>query len=293
MSCTRCESLPIPQSEDNRPSVAQAAPTNQLVTPRLLISPVTSIVPTNSPGSTQSNRFPDSPTSPDSPMNPFLLPPRPHLITTALFRLASPLLPASPLSIFDCGTSPSSLNRRLSLGSPSHHNGLLRTAIPSAADHNAYDGLTPTFLYPRTPPTIPESIHASSKLVCTETGHGDVQTLEKNCVNATTLQMTSAADGTDKMETRLTKIRVELCHFLTTRWTAVVDRASAPLPSTYSRDHLRKKPWKKLLHRSKSRRKEPMQSNASLGRASTSRLNSCSTPMSAMSLPWPQGPTAA
>ncbi|KAF2255193.1 hypothetical protein BU26DRAFT_514947 [Trematosphaeria pertusa] len=78
---------------------------------------------------------PDTPeplTSPLSPHNPFLFPP-PLPSPSAGFPMASPILPASPLSIFDRAFSP----------------------------------MSPTFLFPRTPPMIPSEM--SPRFLCPRT----------------------------------------------------------------------------------------------------------------------------
>ncbi|KAF1920211.1 hypothetical protein BDU57DRAFT_6471 [Ampelomyces quisqualis] len=109
---------------------------------------------------------PFSPTTthhtPLSPINPFLLPPR-----QILFRMASPLLPASPLSVFDAPISPGYAASPMGsmcvvdMGfSPlsmhaSSSNGANRTFwidVSPLSEHCGAAPLSPTFMGPRTPP---------------------------------------------------------------------------------------------------------------------------------------------
>ncbi|KAF2033738.1 hypothetical protein EK21DRAFT_85906 [Setomelanomma holmii] len=99
-------------------------------------SPLTAI---SSPRHAQS---PVLPLSPASPMNPFLVPPT-RCNKSALFPIASSLLPASPLSIFDSAVSPNFLLSR----TPTPTRIFLLPASPIS--------LSPRFLFPRTPPCVP------------------------------------------------------------------------------------------------------------------------------------------
>jgi hypothetical protein len=97
---------------------------------------------------------PSSPRMPRSPMNPFLLPPqRQNFDPHALFPMAAPLLPASPLSMFDGMVSPTSGGCGVStLSSASRH---LTIATKTSSEYSI-SPLSPRFLYPRTPPCAPE-----------------------------------------------------------------------------------------------------------------------------------------
>lgn len=81
--------------------------------------------------------------SPSSPMNPFLAPPKSPTEQQHLFPKAAPLLPASPLSIFDSPLSPTAVT-------------FLRTPTPSPTKATfllpASPDLSPRFLLPRSPP---------------------------------------------------------------------------------------------------------------------------------------------
>src|SRR5690242_227277 len=112
-----------------------------------------------SPVSPCSPQFPYSPTTPTSPLNPFLCPPPPCLTLSPLFRLASPLLPASPLSIFDRTISPTSPTFLQSMtpssGLPSWEATFGRAPTQGVESREGWDGMSPTFLWPRTPPSVP------------------------------------------------------------------------------------------------------------------------------------------
>jgi len=81
--------------------------------------------------------------SPSSPVNPFLAPPKSPIEQQYLFPKAAPLLPASPLSIFDSPMSPMAVT-------------FLRTPTPSPTKAtfllSASPDLSPRFLLPRSPP---------------------------------------------------------------------------------------------------------------------------------------------
>ncbi|OAL06871.1 hypothetical protein IQ06DRAFT_209482, partial [Phaeosphaeriaceae sp. SRC1lsM3a] len=100
-----------------------------------------------------------SPFSPSSPINPFLLPHRPQ--PQSLSRMASPLIPASPLSIFDVAISPGyvvspmgsmcAVDLGFSPISPTILHS--RTATPSPQrTFLLMSRLSPRFLFPRAPP---------------------------------------------------------------------------------------------------------------------------------------------
>ncbi|KAF2134181.1 hypothetical protein P153DRAFT_409615 [Dothidotthia symphoricarpi CBS 119687] len=91
--------------------------------------------------------------SPTSPTNPFLTPPTPRFNPHALFPMASPLLPASPLSIFDRTISPTQSTLLKA-----------RSRLPSLALHPVTP-MTPRFLFPRTPPCPPFVVERKRSVV--------------------------------------------------------------------------------------------------------------------------------
>ncbi|OAL49152.1 hypothetical protein IQ07DRAFT_71804 [Pyrenochaeta sp. DS3sAY3a] len=118
-----------------------------------MISPAYTTDPNAPPIPPLSYWEPDTP-SPMSTNNPFLSPPPVHL--QSLFPVASPLLPSSPLSIFDSAISPTS-NTFLGMRIPTPAGTtFLLPATPSVQ-------LTPRFLFPRTPP-CPPKIHRRATL---------------------------------------------------------------------------------------------------------------------------------
>ncbi|KAF7674057.1 hypothetical protein GT037_007823 [Alternaria burnsii] len=92
--------------------------------------------------------------SSDSPMNPYLAPsPESSTNHLYLFPRATPLLPASPLSMFDSPLSPRALSfLRTPTPTPTRTTFLLPASpLPVTSPF-----LTPSFLFPRTPPPFPE-----------------------------------------------------------------------------------------------------------------------------------------
>ncbi|KAF1929579.1 uncharacterized protein M421DRAFT_419373 [Didymella exigua CBS 183.55] len=166
MSPTSTPSSSYSQIEEPTVPPMQAVAEISPMRPRLLLPPTSpySIISPYSPDSPHTPQFPYSPLSAapsaslNSPYNPFLASPAPRL-TINIFRLASPLLPASPLLIFDRAISPTSpaflLSRTPSPGTPNQQLAFLRTATPSIADCTVRNGLSPTLLWPRTPPAVP------------------------------------------------------------------------------------------------------------------------------------------
>lgn len=205
--------------------------------------------PLPSPYSVISPYSPISPTSPHSPYNPFLCPPPPRL-TTPFFRLASPLLPASPLSIFDRAISPTSptllLRRTPSPVTPTWQPTFRRSATPSMAACSTWDGLSPTFLSPRTPPAISR---ANTRVEA-------VQTLERRRSSASLSTAspppTVEAEEVDttEAETQRKEMKIEFYHFLAAKRAAAMNRLSTS-PSVKSEKSRRAKVWKKLLPRGK------------------------------------------
>jgi hypothetical protein len=107
---------------------------------------------------------PFSPKMPMSPVSPFLVPPPPQ---QPLFRIVSPLIPASPLSMFDMAVSPgyavSPMGSTFGVGisplSPTFF--FSRTPTPTRVTFASpaqqtfllpISPLSPRFMYPRTPP---------------------------------------------------------------------------------------------------------------------------------------------
>jgi len=107
---------------------------------------------TPSPLSMHAIRSPGPPRTPLSPINPFLVAPRkttmfdPHV----LFPLAAPLLPASPLSVFDSVVSPTSSGFIACAPTPKS----LQTKEPLLSPISP---LSPRFMFPRAPPCVPNS----------------------------------------------------------------------------------------------------------------------------------------
>ncbi|KAG9196416.1 hypothetical protein G6011_01537 [Alternaria panax] len=92
--------------------------------------------------------------SPSSPTNPYLSPlPESSTDQPCLFPKATPLLPASPLSIFDSPLSPRALTfLRTPTPTPTETTFLL----PASPLLTTSPLLTPSFLFPRTPPPCPQ-----------------------------------------------------------------------------------------------------------------------------------------
>jgi hypothetical protein len=207
-----------------------------------------------SPTSPSSARLPFSPDaadtsrSPLSPYNPFLSPPVPRL-TTKLFKLASPLLPASPLSIFDRAISPTSStflhSRAPSSGTPNQHFTFLTTATPSMADYDTWGGKSPTFLWPRTPPAIP---HNDPAVPERHEGINADHTLER-CRSPSTAPSPSPPNSLDQHEDAETEdvcrkeMRIEFYHFLAAKRASALNRLSAP-PWMKREKSQRAKGWK-------------------------------------------------
>ena len=231
----------------------QTATTSSRTAPRLLIQPVApcSTMPTNSPISPLSIRFPYSPISPDSPINPFLIPPQPRLITTAMFRIAAPLLPASPLSIFDRAISPTSVGAAPSPTLPSRQHEFMSNATARMAHENTYKDQTPTFLWPRTPPRVPQRIRKNSRLASSEMKCEDQKGLEEECTAVKSCDEIDATDPVDSMASQRSKMRLEFNCFSTADRATAMDQSSSPPSSESSKTHAAKKAWKKMFLKSK------------------------------------------
>lgn len=252
---------PVPSTKSDQMSppdtshdlLPQTATTYSQTTPRLLIQPVApcSTMSTNSPISPLSIRFPYSPISPDSPINPFLIPPQPRLITTAMFRIAAPLLPASPLSIFDRAISPTSLGVAPSPTSSSRQHEFLSTATARMAHKDTYKDLTPTFLWPRTPPGVPQRIRKNSKLASSEMKCEDQKLLEEGYTVVDSYVEIDTADRVDTIVSQRLKMRLEFNCFSVTDRAAAMDQSSSPPPSSSSLTHSAKNSWKKIFVKSK------------------------------------------
>ena len=248
---TKSDQMSLPDTSHNL--LPQTATTNSQTTPHLLIQPVApcSTMLTNSPISPLSIRFPYSPISPDSAINPFLIPPQPRLITTAMFRIAAPLLPALPLSISDHAISPTSLGVAPSPTSPSCQHKLLSTATARMAHKDTYKDLTPIFLWPRTPPGVPQRIRKNSRLASREMKCEDQKLLEEGYTVVDSYVEIDTADHVDTIVSQRSKMRLEFnCFSVTDRATAM-DQSSSPPPSSSSLTHSAKKSWKKMFVKSK------------------------------------------
>ncbi|KAF2832558.1 hypothetical protein CC86DRAFT_377708 [Ophiobolus disseminans] len=109
-----------------------------------------------------------TPDTPFSPINPFLIPPQtPATRAHALFPPAAPLLPASPLSMFDRAVSPMSGLFVVSPMSPTLHSWIPAPVFGEQMVRFPVSPLTPHWLDPRTPPCVP------GMTVPMETGGGD------------------------------------------------------------------------------------------------------------------------
>ena len=228
----------------------QTSTTNSRTAPRLLIQPVVPLqrMPTTSPTSPHSIQFPYSPIPPDSPINPFLIPPRPRMITTALFRIAAPLLPASPLSIFDRAISPTSLGAAPSPISPSYQ--------PRMVHKDTFEDLTPSFMWPRTPPGVPQRIRKNSRLASSEMNCEDQEVSPEGSAAVNSCVEIDATEHVDAMVSQRSKMRLEFnCVSAADRATAMDQSSSPPSPES-SKTHSAKKSWKKLFPKSKGTGKE-------------------------------------
>lgn len=138
--------IPTKQCSTRRPSTPRRATFP-------MISPIYTTDPNAPPIPPLSYWEPDTP-SPMSTYNPFLSPPPVHPLS--LFPVASPLLPSSPLSMFDSAISPTSNAFLLTRTRTPTRTTFLLPATPSVQ-------LTPRFLFPRTPP-CPPNIHRRATL---------------------------------------------------------------------------------------------------------------------------------
>lgn len=139
--------------------------TTSFATPSKSPSPASSVYPASpaiilpqsiwspnipSPLSLHAIHSPGPPRTPLSPINPFLVAPRRStaLDSHALFPMAAPLLPASPLSLFDGVVSPTSAGviARTPTSKPLTTQDMRLSPISP---------LSPRFLFPRTPPCVP------------------------------------------------------------------------------------------------------------------------------------------
>lgn len=116
-----------------------------------LIGPISPNAPPVPSSSYWEPKTPSPNLAPISPYNPFLSPPASTLAFDwhILFPLASPLLPASPLSIFDHAVSPTMATFLFSC-TPSP------TKATFSHPETAASPVTPRFLFPRSPPCLPE-----------------------------------------------------------------------------------------------------------------------------------------
>jgi hypothetical protein len=264
MRCTSTASSWYCQIEGSSMPPEQAVTPIPPRKPRLVLPPpspysTTSPYSSTSPRSLLSHYSPisaTSPASPHSPYNPYFSPPasRP---TTKFFRLASPLLPASPLSIFDRAISPTSptflLSRPPSPGTSTQQFTSLRTVTPSIAERSTWDGLSPTFLWPRTPPVVPQR----STFLEHDNEAEEVQALQPRCPSASQpgLRPPTIVEQVECFraeDVHRREMRIEFYHFLAAKRAAVLNRLSIS-PSDQSEEVRRVRGWKRLFPGSKVR----------------------------------------
>lgn len=181
-----------------------------------------------------------------------------RLITTAIFRLAAPLLPASPLSIFDHLVSPTSLGTSPSPTSPNRQHKFLSNAKPCMAYKDTYEDLTPTLLWPRTPPRVPQRIRKNSRLASSEMKCEDQKVLEESCTAVDWCVEVDATEHIDVMVSQRSKRRSDFNCLLAADSAAdsgaAMDQSSSPPLSDSLRTRSAKNSWKKLFLKSKSKR---------------------------------------
>lgn len=245
--------------------LSQTATTKPRTSSRLLIQSVApcSKMQTNSPTSPHSIRFPYSPIPTDSPINPFLIPPQPRLITTTMFRLAAPLLPASPLSTFDRTISPTSLGAIPSPTSPGRQQEFMYAATPYMEHKDTYKDLTTTFLWPRIPPRVPQRIRKNSRLASSEMKCEDQKILEEDYTTVDSCVGIDAAEHIDAIVPKRSKMRLELDCSLTANQGAAIDQTSSPPSPESSEPRSARKSWKELFLKSKGTGKEPVSNRRS------------------------------
>jgi hypothetical protein len=168
-----------------------------------------------------------------------------------MFRLAAPLLPASPLSIFDRAISPTSLGAAPSPTSPSRQHEFLSTETSHMAHKDTYKDLTPTFLWPRTPPGVPQRIRKNSRLASSEMKCEDQKDLEEDCTAVESCVEIDATNHVDAMVSQRSKTKLEFNCFSAANRAAAMDQFSLPLSSESSKTRSAKKSWKKLFLESK------------------------------------------
>ncbi|XPS79128.1 hypothetical protein M3J09_011115 [Ascochyta lentis] len=237
------------QSGDPSPPPHLKPSTSTSDSRKLLLPPISPPLPSS----------PRSPISPQSPHNPFLSPPLPRWNATALFTLASPLLPASPLSIFDRAISPTSptflLSRTPSPVTPNWADyTFLRTATPSLAEEEceektksegqkkdkggdeSHADLSPTFLCPRTAP-VPQMPIAAEP----------TPNLERSHSTTSTALLNSTAETTTHPERE--KMKLEFYHFLAARRVATMQTLCTPHAASPPSKRRLARWWEKLVPR--------------------------------------------
>ncbi|KAF3005783.1 hypothetical protein E8E13_007425 [Curvularia kusanoi] len=255
MSLPPAQSNPNPQPDVSDKSSPQIVTPILRTAPRLLIPSITSSAtePICSPGSPRTIRFPYSPISPGSPINPFLIPPQPRLITTALFRHASPLLPASPLSIFDRAISPTSL------GSPDRHCRFQYTAASNRVENDTHGILTPTFLQPRTPPEVPQRTRPILSLARPdlkgETSSKDYSTGTNSSLDPSATRKVDSVFSIST-KTRRLRLKVEIYYLLAARRAAAKDQVSSSPSTQSSNNRSVMKSLKKLVSKNEVERRK-------------------------------------
>lgn len=221
--------------------------------PRLQISPALSLesYSSYSPFSPLSTRFPYSPTSPQSPVIPFLIPPQHHSSVTTFFKFAKPLLPASPLSIFDRAISPTSMGAISSPESPSHPHTFLEAALPRVDQGKAWNGLTPTFLWPGTPPAVPNATQALLGPMHLPARHEETDGLKERHISTGALIESKATRRVETMHVERSRMRMDFYHLLAVKRAAALDEMAVPRAAR-SKARSAKKPWKKMFSQKKN-----------------------------------------
>jgi hypothetical protein len=119
------------------------------------------------------------------------------------------------------------------------------------AHKDTYKDLTPTFLWPRTPPEVPQRIRKNSRLARSEMKCEDQKDLEEDCTAAKSCVEIDATDHIDALVSQRSKMRLESNCFSVADWAAAMDQSSSPPSSESSKTRSAKKSWKKLVLESK------------------------------------------
>lgn len=222
------------------------------------------------PVSPCSPRFPYSPTTPTSPLNPFLYPPPPCLTSSPLFRLASPLLPASPLSIFDRAISPTSptflQSTTPSPRLPSWEVTFGRAPTQDVESREEWDGLSPTFLWPRTPPSVPLRHPTGVRALGVAVERDGSVGQDKMSLAVSVVVGSIGVEAADAVRVERKKMKIDFYHLLATKRAAAVDatgRFSVAPSILPSKKQSAKEKWKKLIPRNRVKEIRPWPSKRS------------------------------